>query len=345
MDLNSGPSTYDNPHTDVATPSHIDSIRPVGFSDYGSSLNSSGFTSVASYILRHCHRDGRRYQSFARGGYPLPNDDIEQEREEMKHHMIKRLFDGSDYLAPIGGNPQRILDIGTGIGLWAIDVADKFPSAQVIGVDITPIQIACAPLNVTWRIDDIQTTAWDPPYSDLDFVHLRSVVTTLADPIHVLTMAYQWVLNLKPGGWIEIQETSANITCDDGSIPENYPPTKFRDLYLQNFAPAHGWDPLLVNRLPDVLKQIGFVKARHKEHKLPIGAWCRDTRRRELGLFVSKYVLWEFFRAALVQWPQMGLSSKQEAETLQRDIKRALDSPEIHAYSPWVSVWAQKPYT
>lgn len=39
----------------------------------------------------------------------------------MKHQMIKRLFDGNDYLAPIGDHPQRILDIGTGVGLWAID--------------------------------------------------------------------------------------------------------------------------------------------------------------------------------------------------------------------------------
>lgn len=63
----------------------------------------------------------RRYQSFRGGTYPLPNDIIEQEREEMKHFMVKRLFDGHDFLAPIGDNPHKILDIGTGVGLWAID--------------------------------------------------------------------------------------------------------------------------------------------------------------------------------------------------------------------------------
>lgn len=62
-----------------------------------------------------------RYQSLRQGSYPLPNDDIEQEREEMKHQMIKRLLDGRDFLAPIGERPQKILDIGTGVGLWAID--------------------------------------------------------------------------------------------------------------------------------------------------------------------------------------------------------------------------------
>ena len=45
------------------------------------------------------------------------------------------LADGKLHLAPIK-NPHRILDIGTGTGIWAIDMADLYPSAEVIGTDI-----------------------------------------------------------------------------------------------------------------------------------------------------------------------------------------------------------------
>ncbi len=62
-----------------------------------------------------------RYHYFRHGKYPIPNDDIEQNREDMKHAMVMELTDGKLYNAPIGANPQRMVDLGTGTGLWAIE--------------------------------------------------------------------------------------------------------------------------------------------------------------------------------------------------------------------------------
>ena len=35
--------------------------------------------------------------------------------------MLKEVIGGKLYLAPIGDNPQKIIDLGTGFGEWAIE--------------------------------------------------------------------------------------------------------------------------------------------------------------------------------------------------------------------------------
>lgn len=58
---------------------------------------------------------------------------------DLQHHLITMSLNGELYLAPLM-NPTRILDIGTGTGLWAIEMADRFPKAMVIGTDLSPTQ-------------------------------------------------------------------------------------------------------------------------------------------------------------------------------------------------------------
>lgn len=55
------------------------------------------------------------------GRYPMPNDDEEFNRETLRHLMFKELLEGKLFLAPIGGSPQKIIDLGTGFGEWAIE--------------------------------------------------------------------------------------------------------------------------------------------------------------------------------------------------------------------------------
>lgn len=54
---------------------------------------------------------------------------------DMHHQIFIHTLEGRLDLALID-RPQRILDVGTGTGIWAIDMADTYPSAEVIGTDI-----------------------------------------------------------------------------------------------------------------------------------------------------------------------------------------------------------------
>lgn len=88
---------------------------------YESDGLSSASTSAESSVRNYLYENGRRYHSFREGIYNFPNDDVEQEREDMKHAMLKLLCSQKLHFAPITNNPQEVLDIGTGTGIWAIE--------------------------------------------------------------------------------------------------------------------------------------------------------------------------------------------------------------------------------
>lgn len=76
---------------------------------------------ILIFIKQRTNSSPRRYHAFRPGRYPVPNDDEEYKRESLRHTMMKELLHGKLFLAPIGPNPQKIIDLGTGFGDWAIE--------------------------------------------------------------------------------------------------------------------------------------------------------------------------------------------------------------------------------
>ena len=50
----------------------------------------------------------------------LPNDDREQDRLDILHHVFRLTLGGALCRTKLD-NPQKILDVGTGTGIWAIE--------------------------------------------------------------------------------------------------------------------------------------------------------------------------------------------------------------------------------
>lgn len=85
------------------------------FSDYSSDVSAT--TSVASSVFDYTYENGRRYHAYRRGQYLLPNDEKEQDRLDMTHHIFSLTLNG-DLCNTKLEDPRQILDVGTGTGIW-----------------------------------------------------------------------------------------------------------------------------------------------------------------------------------------------------------------------------------
>ena len=56
------------------------------------------------------------------------------------HHADGHNTNQNLVLAPMKGDPDRVLDIGAGTGIWCNDLGDVHPASNVIGVDLAPQQ-------------------------------------------------------------------------------------------------------------------------------------------------------------------------------------------------------------
>jgi hypothetical protein len=96
--------------------------------DSGSLLGDETDT-LASSILNHRIENGRQYHAYRDGAYWGPNDELAKEILDFAHHMYLLTLDQRLYLAPIT-DPQTILDVGTGTGIWAIVRRHKSSSQE-----------------------------------------------------------------------------------------------------------------------------------------------------------------------------------------------------------------------
>lgn len=106
---------------DIGNAGADDPIEVDFFSDEGfaESINTSYATSIASEIRRGIEENGRTYPIYGQNEYGLPIDEQEQDRNDLQHAKFHLVL-GDLHLAPIRDEPTKILDLGTGTGIWAM---------------------------------------------------------------------------------------------------------------------------------------------------------------------------------------------------------------------------------
>ncbi|KAH7353554.1 S-adenosyl-L-methionine-dependent methyltransferase [Plectosphaerella cucumerina] len=273
--------------------------------------------------------------------YHFPNDDIENERLDFQHHIFYLSLDGKLGLAPPndpGATVGRVLDLGTGTGIWAMDFGDEHPEAEITGIDLSPIQPSFVPPNVRFIVDDYED---DWIYSEpFQYIHSRMNNSSISDWQTYIRRAYE---NLSPGGYLEIQDFTLP-TSDDGSLTPSH--ALQRSMTLLGQAAAGMGRPFIdLATIAPMLRAAGFIDVTEHRFRWPSNAWPRDPLHKSIGAWNHENILsglQGFLMAALTR----GLGWRaEEVDVLAAQARKDMKDRGVHAYWPMIVVTGRKPET
>ncbi|KIW68320.1 hypothetical protein PV04_04273 [Phialophora macrospora] len=308
----------------------VDSAYAESIGDYSES------TSIASSVFDYQYENGRRYHSYKAGQYFAPNDEQEQERLDLLHHVQSMVLGGELCRSPID-EPQRILDVGTGTGIWAMQMADMFPMADVIATDLSPIQPTWVPPNLQFMIDDCEAD-WTFVRT-FDYIRLGHLGGSIADWRKLFR---QCMDNLKPGGWVEVMDFEAWGSTDDNSLPEDSSWHTWQT-ELSNAAEKFGRIMNISPQIRGMVDEAGFQDIEHVIYKVPLSTWPKEKHLKDLGSYMSLLMTEAMQAYSLALFTRVLGWDPAEVEVLLAGARKDLQNPNHHLYTRLHVVYGRKP--
>ncbi|KAH9884011.1 S-adenosyl-L-methionine-dependent methyltransferase [Xylariomycetidae sp. FL2044] len=265
---------------------------------------------------RHYHPSGRIFLAF---------DEDEQHRMDLQHRLFRLCLDGDLSASRLPLTVKHILDLGTGTGVWPIEIAARYPEAQIIGIDASPIQRKTGvPPNVRFEISDIEDP-WPCPPNSLDFIHARSIAGGVKDWPKLINQAYE---KLKPGGIFELSELTIRILDFDGDFGKVELCPSFLTLYRE-CAEKVGIDFDPSQTAVEWLDDAGFDKMTQRREILPLGHWAQDDKLKGRQTLINEILSNHFINNCALLFATCGWT-KEEFDAV---------SPEF-----WTSMKDKRPY-
>ncbi|KAJ3126733.1 hypothetical protein HK098_007189 [Nowakowskiella sp. JEL0407] len=156
----------------------------------------------------------RRFHAVEESLYPLPADIQEQDRLELQHLLYRFAFNEQFHM-PIHDKMKKtklkLLDCGCGPGAWMREVAETYPLAELIGIDMA--QSLFNGVEVLPNMKFMTGNVLDRlPFDDntFDGVYQRLLVAAVPKDKwdHVIS---ELIRVTKPGGYIEMCEPDIDL--------------------------------------------------------------------------------------------------------------------------------------
>jgi ubiquinone/menaquinone biosynthesis C-methylase UbiE len=166
----------------------------------------------------------------------------------------------------------RVLDIASGPGGWALDVAEAFPSMQVVGIDPSAKAIEYANMlalaegarNATFRVTT-SLQAFDFPDHSFDLVNERNFVWKVGGKGAWPVFLKECLRIARPGGIIRLTELEIGLSTSFGLQSLYRTLAQAFQSKGMSFSPD-GYTFGIAPMLKWLLRQAGCLNVRHQVH-------------------------------------------------------------------------------
>ncbi|KAJ7657246.1 S-adenosyl-L-methionine-dependent methyltransferase [Mycena polygramma] len=210
----------------------------------------------------------RTHHEYPGAQYALPADNEERKRLVIQHNALRGLFENRSLIAPVTlASNDRVLDIGTGPGLWVMDLAQSVdPRVEMVAVDITDrLFPPSPPKNVDFQVESVKSLPQDWTNS-FTLVHQRLLMLALrtSEWPQALSEIHR-VLCL--GGWVQLGESEPWY---EGEAPDKPCLEKVVAMY-RRLVESRGLYVDCARDIPKMLEQAGFVDIQMEQRSVPLG--------------------------------------------------------------------------
>ena len=203
--------------------------------------------------------------------------------------------------------------------------ATRYPSAQVIGSDLSPIQPEFVPPNCFFEVEDVEDE-WT--YSQkFDFIHGRLLVSCFKNPRGVLEQAFN---ALTPGGYLEMQDADFPMRSVDNTLIGTA--LWEWNMCIVEGAAAAGRPWTNVGKYKQWMEEIGFVDVKDELQYWPINTWPRDPHLKKVGLWFQHDLLEGLYSTRAILTRGLGWSNER-VEVFLVDVRNAINNRHVHAYA------------
>ncbi|RFU72149.1 methyl transferase [Trichoderma arundinaceum] len=286
---------------------------------------------------------GRFYGSWKPGKYHFPIDKEELNRLDIFHKFFLIARDDRIFSFPLSkeGRP-KILDLGTGTGIWAFNVVEDYvANAEIMAVDLNQIQPALIPRGVTTIQFDIEEPSWEPLLRDCELVHLRTLFGSIKDDLwpSIYRNAFE---HLAPGkGYIEQLEIDWTPRWEGDEVPVH----SALNEWSQKFQRAmHRYQRSVKVSSQDtkrMMEAAGFTDFTETTVRCYVNPFSPDRHDRELGRWFNLAITLGLQAMSMMPMIEnLGMTEADVVDLCER-VKSEMCILRFHAYCT-LHIWTAK---